>query len=61
MLPVPDPPLSDGVVTEPGNEASQRVGERCGFRFEGVLRSYEEKDGQRVDNVVFSLLPGELT
>jgi ribosomal-protein-alanine N-acetyltransferase len=47
--------------TEPRNEASRRVAERCGFRLEGILRSYEENDGRRVDHMVFSLLPGELT
>jgi ribosomal-protein-alanine N-acetyltransferase len=48
------------VHTEPGNQASQRVAERCGFKREGVLRSYGDNDGRRVDNVVFSLLPEDL-
>jgi ribosomal-protein-alanine N-acetyltransferase len=47
------------LLTEPGNRASQRIAERLGFRREGVLRSYDENDGRRVDNVVFSLLPDE--
>jgi RimJ/RimL family protein N-acetyltransferase len=44
------------------NVASQRVAEKAGFRREGVLRSarYSERQGRRVDFVVFSLLPGEL-
>lgn len=42
------------------NVASQRVAERCGFRREGVLRSYEERLGERIDYVLFSLLAHEL-
>jgi len=42
------------------NVPSQRVAEACGFRREGVLRSYEERLGERVDYVMFSVLPGEL-
>jgi hypothetical protein len=34
--------------------------ERSGFQREGVLRSYGEVDGRRVDAVFFSLLPGDL-
>jgi RimJ/RimL family protein N-acetyltransferase len=43
------------------NLASQRVAEACGFRREGVLRSYEDRLGERIDYVMFSVLPGELT
>jgi RimJ/RimL family protein N-acetyltransferase len=43
------------------NLASQRVAEACGFHREGVLRSYEERLGDRIDYVMFSVLPGELT
>ena len=46
--------------TTPDNEASQRVAERAGFTREGVLRSFEERDGRRLDVVVFSLLPSDL-
>lgn len=49
-----------GLLTEPENDASQHVAERSGFRKEGVLRSYAEVDGRRVDFVVFSLLPHEV-
>jgi len=49
-----------GLSAEPANVASQRVAERSGFRREGVLRSYAEIDGRRVDYVVFSLLPEDL-
>jgi len=43
------------------NEASQRVAVACGFRQEGILRSYEDRLGDRIDYVMFSVLPGELT
>jgi len=43
------------------NRASQRVAARCGFTAEGVLRSYEDRLGERIDYVMFSVLPGELT
>jgi RimJ/RimL family protein N-acetyltransferase len=44
------------------NEASLRVAEKAGFTREGVLRSarFIERRGERVDFVMFSLLPGEL-
>lgn len=48
------------LLTEPSNRASQRVAERSGFQREGVLRSYAEIDGRRVDYVSFSLLPSDL-
>ena len=44
----------------PGNEASQRVAERCGFSREGLLRSHVPFKGARRDSVIYSLLPGEL-
>jgi RimJ/RimL family protein N-acetyltransferase len=46
--------------TLPGNVASERVAERAGFTREGLLRSYTEMKGKRVDITMFSLLPGEL-
>jgi len=49
-----------GLVAEPWNCQSQRVAERAGFQREGILRSYAEIDGRRVDYVSFSLLPGDL-
>jgi RimJ/RimL family protein N-acetyltransferase len=49
-----------GLLTEPSNLASQRVAERSGFRREGVLRSFAEIDGRRVNYVSFSLLPSDL-
>jgi RimJ/RimL family protein N-acetyltransferase len=41
------------------NAASQRVVARCGFQREGVLRSWDDRFGRRVDFVMFSLLPDE--
>jgi [ribosomal protein S5]-alanine N-acetyltransferase len=49
-----------GLSTEPSNEASQRVAERSGFQKEGILRSFNEIDGQRIDCVIFSLLPSDI-
>jgi RimJ/RimL family protein N-acetyltransferase len=45
---------------EPTNLPSTRVAERCGFRAEGVLRAFIERDGLRRDVVFYSLLPGEI-
>jgi ribosomal-protein-alanine N-acetyltransferase len=46
---------------EPENLASQAVAARSGYRREGVLRKYDEIGGRRVDSVMFSLLPEDLT
>ena len=44
------------------NIASHRVAEKTGFQREGVMRSkFAHPDGHRIDAVMFSLLPGELT
>ena len=48
------------LFTGASNERSLRVAERSGYVKEGVLRSYAEVGGRRVDNVVFSLLPSDL-
>jgi RimJ/RimL family protein N-acetyltransferase len=48
------------LITETSNERSQRVAERSGYVREGVLRSYGELAGRRVDCVVFSLLPADV-
>jgi ribosomal-protein-alanine N-acetyltransferase len=42
------------------NAASQRVAERAGFRREGVLRSWEEIRGARIDLEMFSLVATDL-
>jgi len=44
------------ITTHPENMASLRVADKCGFRREGVLRSYREQHGKRVDLVMCSLL-----
>jgi RimJ/RimL family protein N-acetyltransferase len=41
------------------NEAGLALTERAGFRREGVLRSYLELNGARVDAVVLSRLPSD--
>ena len=48
------------VLIEPSNDRSQRVAKRSGFVKEGILRSYEEMGGRRVDCVVFSLVRADL-
>jgi RimJ/RimL family protein N-acetyltransferase len=42
------------------NRASQRVADKAGFTREGVLRSYMDNKGERLDMVSWSLLPEEL-
>jgi RimJ/RimL family protein N-acetyltransferase len=49
------------LITDPDNQASQRVAEKVGFQREGVLRAHlRHPDGRIRDSVMFSLLPGEL-
>lgn len=43
-----------------GNEASQRVLERCGFRHEGRLRAYFTLHGDRVDNHLYAILKDDV-
>ena len=49
------------ITCGPDNHGSRRVAERCGFSYEGLLRSHMAFKGGRRDTLVFSLLPGELT
>jgi [ribosomal protein S5]-alanine N-acetyltransferase len=49
------------LLTEPSNQRSRRVAEASGFQEEGVLRSYAEIDGRRIDYISFSLLPSDLS
>jgi [ribosomal protein S5]-alanine N-acetyltransferase len=49
-----------GLLADPRNMSSIAVAERAGFRREGVLRSWADVNGERVDHVSFSLLPEEL-
>lgn len=39
---------------EPGNDASVRVLARCGFEYEGRLRSFLKLPSRRADALVFS-------
>lgn len=48
------------LLTQPRNEPSQRVAEHAGYQREGLLRSYREQKGERVDLLMYSrLAPGE--
>jgi RimJ/RimL family protein N-acetyltransferase len=49
------------VLVAQENTPALRLAERTGFRREGVLRAYWDDDGARVDAVMLSLLPAELT
>ena len=53
----PRPPADPRRRTQ--HDVSHRVMERAGFTREGVLRSYDLINGERVDCVFFSLLPDE--
>jgi RimJ/RimL family protein N-acetyltransferase len=48
------------ILADPRNAASRHVAERAGFTSEGLLRSWDELKGERVDYLMFSLLPGDL-
>ena len=50
-----------GLHADPRNVASIRVAERAGFKREGLLRSWADVNGERVDQVSLSLLPSDLT
>jgi len=45
------------IRTHPGNDASRRLAERCGFQYEGRERRSIWLHGRREDAFVFSLLP----
>jgi RimJ/RimL family protein N-acetyltransferase len=44
---------------DPENTASVRVAERCGYVYEGTLRSLHFKGDQRGDTAYYSLLPSD--
>jgi RimJ/RimL family protein N-acetyltransferase len=46
-------------LTYVGNDASRRVADKAGFRFEGTLRGYLVQRGQRRDAWIGGLLPGD--
>ena len=48
------------VFVAPENVAALRLAERSGFRREGVLRSYWEMDGKRIDVVILSRVPRDV-
>jgi RimJ/RimL family protein N-acetyltransferase len=48
-----------GLLADPRNAASVNVAERAGFKREGVLRSWADVNGERVDHVSYSLLPAD--
>ena len=47
------------LTTHLDNLGSQRVAEKAGFTREGVLRAWVDQRGERVDLVMWSLLPGD--
>jgi RimJ/RimL family protein N-acetyltransferase len=47
------------VFVAPENRPALRLAESAGFRREGLLRSYWEDNGSRLDAVVLSRLPGD--
>jgi RimJ/RimL family protein N-acetyltransferase len=48
------------LYTLPGNEPSQKVAQRVGFKSEGLLRRWAEVDGQQVDWSMYSLIREDL-
>lgn len=47
------------LMISPENAGSQRVAERCGYVYEGTLRSLHFKQGLREDTQIWSRLPGD--
>jgi RimJ/RimL family protein N-acetyltransferase len=47
------------LTTHLDNPGSQRVAEKAGYTREAVLRSWADQRGERVDLIMYSLLPGE--
>ena len=47
------------VFVAPDNVPALRLAQSAGFRREGLLRAYWENDGERLDAVVLSRLPGD--
>lgn len=47
------------LTTHVANPASQRVAEKAGYTREALLRSWADQRGERVDLLMYSLLPGE--
>ncbi len=49
------------LITDPTNDASQRVAERAVYQREGLLRAWHPTRSGRRDSVMFSLLPSDLS
>jgi RimJ/RimL family protein N-acetyltransferase len=47
------------IRADAANSASRRTIERCGFQYTGLLRAYDLIRGERCDDVIYSLLPGD--
>ena len=47
------------LMADQRNVASQAVAATCGYEREGILRSYEDRLGHRVDFVMFSCIAGQ--
>ncbi len=48
------------VAIDPRNLAALKIAQNAGYRREGLLRSYWEVDGERMDAVLFSRLPKDV-
>jgi RimJ/RimL family protein N-acetyltransferase len=48
------------LYTLPGNEPSQKVAERAGFQWEGLLRRWAEVGAQQLDWAMYSLIREDL-
>lgn len=49
-----------GICTGPENKRSQRIIEKCGFKYEGTIRrTYKIYDGSLRDSLIFSMLKSE--
>lgn len=49
-----------GICTGPENKRSQRIIEKCGFKYEGTIRrTYKIYDGSLRDSLIFSMLKEE--
>ena len=42
------------------NAAAMRLAKRAGFHREGLLRAYWERDGARLDTVIYSMIPQDI-
>jgi [ribosomal protein S5]-alanine N-acetyltransferase len=47
-------------VIEDGNQASCRLSEKLGFKYEGTFRESEIKHGKRISLLMYSLLASDI-